>query len=393
MINISEIVKSLNELNIDCFLVTDFKGRDSYARKILGLREEQVYSRRWYCLIHRSGSIATVTHQIEPDVLPPSSMSELPISRFYYSSRDELEKSLAAALHNSHTVAMCYSPKAEIPIISTVDAGTAELVRSVGVTLVSAANLLQRCFSKLNQSSYNSHIEAGEKVDQIRKDAFHFIASEAGSITEYDVVGYILNRFDDEGLISDHPPCVAVNENSGFPHYQPTKNGAILIKSGDFVLIDLWAKLKSPEAIYYDITWVGVLRDKPTAEQAKVFSIVQSARDGVVEFIKGRLSNGQAVLGYEADKIARDLISQAGFSANFTHRTGHSINTSVHGEGANLDGYETYDNRELMPWSCFSVEPGIYLRNFGIRCELNLFMLEGSVKVTGEVQDQIVCLG
>jgi len=391
--NLIEIAKALNDLNLDCLLITDFKGIDPYARKILGLKEDQIFSRRWYYIIHRSGSVATITHNIEPDVIQPPVDAETLVSKFYYSSREELEKSLASALHNSHIVAMCYSPNAEIPIISTVEAGTVELIRSVGVKIVSAGELLQRCFSKLNQSAFDLHIEAGRRVDRIREEAFNFIAKEAGSISEYDVVDYILNRFKDQGLVCDHPPCVAVNENSSLPHYQPTKNSAKLIKLGNFVLIDLWAKLKVPEAIYYDITWVGVLRDRPTAEQSKVFAVVKSARDSVVEFVSNRLEQSEPVYGFEADKVAREIISKAGYGQYFTHRTGHSINAAVHGEGANLDSFETHDSRQLIAWSCFSVEPGIYLKNFGVRSELNLFMLEDKVVVTGKTQEEVLSLG
>ena len=392
MIKVTEIVVALNELDIDAFLVTEFKGRDPMARSLAGLGVDHIFSRRWYLLIHKNGTISTVTHNIEPDVICTSNSTEFQVSRFYYSSRQELERALISALHNTHSVAMTYSPRGEIPVISTVDAGTVEHIKALGITVVSAAELLQRSICRLDQSSYLSHIAAGRKVDQIRKEAFEHIAKNAGRLSEYDAVAFILNRFNEEGLITSHPPCVAVNSNSSLPHYEPSKESSRIIKKGDFVLIDLWAKLNSLGAIYYDITWVGVLRSKPTSEELKVFEVVKSAREGVVDFIKNRTAAGDRVEGREADNLARKIISEAGYGDYFIHRTGHSISTLVHGEGANLDGFESSDSRQLIPYSCFSVEPGIYLKNFGIRSELNVFMLDNSVEVTGEVQSEILCL-
>jgi Xaa-Pro dipeptidase len=387
------IVSALNELNIDALLVTDFRQRDPYAARILGVESLPLYSRRWFVLIHKTGTVVRIAHRIEPDAVANVIPEHYQSSTFLYSSREELEETVRLALHNTTSLAVCYSPKSDIPIISTIDAGTFDFLNTFGVKLVSAADILQNSFSKLSQNSFESHIEAGRKVDAIRQLAFEYIFRNAGKISEFHVVEFILDQFDKAGLTADHPPCVAVNKNSALPHYEPSQKLSSMIRPDDFVLIDLWAKLKQEKAIYYDITWVGVVREHPSSREEEIFQIVKTARNSVVDLISLRLDSKESVFGYEADRAARDVITKAGYGAHFIHRTGHSISQSVHGEGANLDDFETRDTRRLIPWSCFSVEPGIYLPEFGVRSELNVFMLEDSAVVTGEVQQEIVCMG
>jgi len=388
----SGIVSSLNELNIDAFLLTDFRGRDPYARRILELPEDKIYSRRWFVVFHRDGTVKTVTHRIEPSALE-SIQKQLPGSvNFSYSSRIELQSALKAAFKGAKCVAACYSKEAELPIISTIDAGTLELVQQTGIKVISGAELLQHSFCKLQPESYNQHLKAGAEIDRIRQEAFEFIGATVGtsSLREYDVVGFILSKFQAAGLYTDHPPCVAVNSNSALPHYEPDPVNSTIINKGDFVLIDLWAKFNAPDAIYYDITWCGVLREFVIEEEEVVFNLVRVARDAGVNFVKKRVAESEKLYGFEVDRHVREVITKGGFEKYFIHRTGHSIGYSVHGEGANLDDFETHDSREILVESCFSIEPGIYLEKFGVRSELNMFIRPRKAVVTGDIQHEII---
>lgn len=384
----TKISTNLEALKIDALLITDFRGRDPFARQILGLNEHKIYSRRWFGIIKKNGECLSICHRIEP-----SSLAEFGDKTLLYSSRNELEQVLKEALKGIKTLALFYSPLAAIPYVSTIDAGIFELIKECGVIPVSADELLQRCFTVLTKSALEDHLEAGRRVDAIRYEAFELLKQRADKITEFEAVQFILKRFKEEELETDHPPCVAVNQNSAIPHYEPSLEKPVKIHRGDFVLIDLWAKLKKSGAIYYDVTWCGVLRNEATEEEEKIFSIVKDARDAAVSFIEEKRAFKKKVKGFEADDIARKLIAKAGYEKNFIHRLGHSISTTVHGEGANLDNFETHDTRELISWSCFSVEPGIYLEKFGVRSELNLFLTDTETIIGGEVQKELLKLG
>ncbi len=312
-----------------------------------------------------------------------------------YSSWEEQTSALSELLAGSKRVAMQYSPNCAIPYVSNVDGGTLELVRSTGVEVVSSAELIQHFEARLDSAALDSHLEAGVLVDQVRRSAFQFIghALRANrSVTEWDVAAFVLEAFEREGLLTEHGPIVGVNEHAGDPHYEPSPTASTPIAMGDFVLLDLWAKFQRRGAIFYDVTWTAFCGDNPLSEMTKVFGIVRDARNAAVDRVKTAFENGEKLYGFQVDDAARTLIRNAGYGDEFVHRTGHSIGMDIHGSGANMDNLETHDIRRVLPWSCFSIEPGIYLDNFGVRSEINMFVDATTPRVTGEQQQSLVLI-
>jgi Xaa-Pro aminopeptidase len=276
-----------------------------------------------------------------------------------------------------------------------VDAGTVELVRKAGVDVVSSADLVQQFEARWTRVNFDRHIEAGRKVDEIRRDAFGLVGEKlrAGeSITEFAVKQFIRARFTNAGLVTDHGPIVGVNENSSNPHYEPEADLTREIRKGDWLLIDMWAKSDTPDGVFYDITWTGYCGAEPPSRMQNIFEIVKGARDRAVRFVQESLDAGRKLRGFEVDDAARNFIREQGFGDRFFHRTGHSIGAEVHGSGANMDNLETHDERRIIPWTCFSVEPGIYLPEFGVRSEVDVFVGDDGARVTGEAQQQIVII-
>jgi Xaa-Pro aminopeptidase len=274
-----------------------------------------------------------------------------------------------------------------------VDAGTIELVRKAGVEVVSSADLVQQFEARWTKANLDCHLEAGRKVDEIRRDAFRLVGEKlrAGeTITEFAVKQFIRERFTEAGLVTDHGPIVGVNENSSNPHYEPMADMTREIRKGDWLLIDMWAKADVPDGVYYDITWTGYCGPEPPARMRNVFEIVKGARDRAVQFVQERVRTKNKLRGFEVDDTTRSFIRERGYGDAFFHRTGHSIGAEVHGAGANMDNLETHDERRVIPWTCFSIEPGIYLPEFGIRSEVDVFVGEDGARVTGEAQQQIV---
>src|SRR5205807_2248573 len=280
-----------------------------------------------------------------------------------------------------------------IPYIGLVDAGTVELVRGFGKTIVSSGDLVARFEAAWNDDQIKSHYAAGEAVDKITQAAFQEIGRKArnGGTTEYEIQQWIGEAFRREGLVTEDLPIVGANANSGNPHYEPRPEGSARIKEGDFVLLDIWAKKNTPNAVYYDITWTGVI-GQPSEKQVKIFNIVREARDTGVRKIKEALAARQRIAGWEVDEATRGHIASAGYGQYFTHRTGHSIGVNVHGNGANIDNLETKDEREIIPNTCFSIEPGIYLPEFGVRSEVNVLTRNGAAEVTGKIQNELVLI-
>jgi Xaa-Pro aminopeptidase len=273
-----------------------------------------------------------------------------------------------------------------------VDAGTVELVRSVGLEVASSAELVQAFEARWSAAQLDSHLEAGRRVDRVRAAAFALVRERTANgapIQEVEVKQFIRGGFEAAGLETDHGPIVGVNANASNPHYEPTEELSQPIHSGDLLLIDMWAKLDQPDAVYYDITWTHFLGENPPEEIRNVFDAVTGARDAAIELVKSAAIARQPLQGYQVDDAARDVIRQAGFGEYFTHRTGHSIGTEVHGNGANMDNLENHDDRRVIPWTCFSIEPGVYLPKFGIRSEVNMFVGESEARVTGEIQREL----
>jgi len=288
---------------------------------------------------------------------------------------------------------MQYSPNCSIPYVSLVDGGTIELVRGAGVEIATSANLVQLFEARWNAEQLEMHLEAGRRVDRVRAAAFQKIADTLAAgktITEWDVNRFIRASFEASGLVTDHGPIVAVNANMSNPHYEPEAQGSREIRPGDAVLIDMWAKLNRPSAVYYDITWTGFCGISPPAALQNVFEVVRDARDRAIDRVQAAVQNGEVIQGFQVDDAARNFINDRGFGDYFVHRTGHSIGEEVHGTGANMDNLETHDVRKIVAGTCFSIEPGVYLPEFGIRSEVNVYVGTTEARVTGEVQRSLV---
>jgi Xaa-Pro aminopeptidase len=305
--------------------------------------------------------------------------------------RGNLKKILGLA----KKVAMQYSPKNAIPYVSMVDAGTVELVRSLGAKVVTSADLVQKYEACWSKRQLESHLAAGRAIDRIVREAFQLAAicvKEKKPLTEYDLQQWMLKEFDEAGITTDEGPDVAVNENASDPHYGPTKEKAAPIREGDLLLLDVWGKQKTPDSVYYDITWMGYLGAKVPEKYAKIFNVLCESRDRAVELIRSSVKAGKPLQGWQVDKAARAVVEKAGYGKYFFHRTGHNIGTTVHGNGVNMDGLETQDERHLIPCTCNSVEPGIYLPEFGMRTEVDVYIDEKEALVTGAVQTEILPL-
>jgi Xaa-Pro aminopeptidase len=276
-----------------------------------------------------------------------------------------------------------------------VDAGTVELVRSLGVEVVTAAELIQIFEARWTPAALETHLEAGRRVDKVRAAAFELIRERTRNgapLQEVEVKDFVREGFARAGLVTDSGPIVGCNANASNPHYEPSAEATSPIKTGDWVLLDMWAKLDQPAAVYYDITWTAFCGDTPSDEMRRVFTTVRDARDAAIARVKSAIAKGETLRGFEVDDACRAVIVKAGYAEYFTHRTGHSIGVEVHGNGANMDNFETHDERRVMPWSCFSVEPGIYLPHFGVRSEINMFIGASEARVTGEMQREMVLL-
>ena len=386
--NIKEIQQALTEQRIDGWLFVDHHRRDPLAYRILGIPDGPQPTRRWYYFIPREGEPRKLVHRIEN-----ATLDSLPGGKEMYSSWADQQGKLGEMLKGRARIAMQYSPRCAIPYVSLVDGGTLELVRSLGVEIVSSADLVQEFEARWTEEQWELHLEAGKLVDGIRRDAFKFIGERLRAkqaIGEYDVQRYILDRFAQSGLITTHGPIVGVNGNASDPHYEPDANRSTQIHEGDLVLIDLWAKLARPNAVYYDITWTGFCGDAVPDEIQNVFEIVRDARKKASSFAIRKASAGEPFAGYEVDDVARGHIEERGFGPFFFHRTGHSIGTDVHGTGANMDNLESHDERRVIAGTCFSIEPGIYLPKFGIRSEVNVYVGDHFARVTGEEQEELV---
>jgi Xaa-Pro aminopeptidase len=379
---------ALAAAGFDAWLFFDFRGSDPIARSILGLPAGELSTRRWYYCIPATGPPRGLVSAVEPAVL-----AGLPGTIRSYRSWEELRAGLRELLVGLHRVAMQYSPDNAVPYVARVDAGTIEYVRSLGVAVESSADLVQQFEAVWTPEQYASHVRAARALRAIVDRAFVEIArrQRAGAPTnEGDIQRLILEEFNAHGLVTAHPPIVAADAHSADPHYQPSAAGGAAIAAGGFVLIDLWAK--EPDGVYADITWTGYVGESVPARQANVFEIVRHARDAGVTAVRGALRAGTVLRGCDVDRVVRDVIAAAGYGPYFVHRTGHSIGSEVHGNGANIDGFESPDTRRLLPGTCFSIEPGIYLPGeFGVRSELNVFLDGARAVVTGEpVQTEVI---
>ena len=389
MPDIKAIQSELRASKIDGWLFYDHHRRDPIANAILKLGGNGLASRRWFYFIPSKGEPRKLVHRIEAGML-----DSLDGRKYEYSGWEELHKTLPKLLSGSKTIAMQYSPENNIPYIGLVDAGTVELVRKLKKKVVSSANLVQKFEASWSNEQLESHLDAGKIVDRVRQNAFSRAAAfvrEGKPISEYELQQWIADQFRVNGL-KPEATIVAVQPNNGNPHYEPKADGSRPIRAGDLLLLDMWTKFERAGSVFYDITWMGYLGNRVPDTYAKIFRIVRQARDNAVEFVKEAVADGRAIHGWEVDRAARETIRKAGYAKYFVHRTGHSIGENIHGNGANMDGLETRDDRKIIPHTCFSIEPGIYLPDFGIRSEVNVYVGEHEARVTGAVQDEILAL-
>ena len=383
------IQEALAQEGLDGWLFFDHHSRDPLAYRVLNFAPARMATRRWYYLVPAKGEPRGLVHRIESFIL-----DALPGDKRQYASWAEQVDGIKALLGGARRVAMQYSPLCAIPYVAMVDAGTVELVRSAGAEIVSSANLIQQFEARWNRENLDRHLEAGRMVDEVRRQAFQFVSDKlraGGRITEFDVKNFVQENFRAAGLVTDHGPIVAVNENSSNPHYEPFQDSRE-IRRGDCLLLDMWAKVAEPGGVYYDITWTGYCGAAVPDEVRNVFQVVRGARDRAVALVQEAVRAGRPLYGYQVDDAARGHIREKGYGEYFIHRTGHSIGSEVHGNGANMDNLETHDERRIIPWTCFSIEPGIYLPRFGIRSEVNVFVGEKDARVTGEVQEDVLTL-
>jgi Xaa-Pro dipeptidase len=381
--NLDAIQAALREQRLDGWLFYDHHHRDPIAYRILGLSDSLHVSRRWYYLIPAQGEPRKLTHRVESGKL-----ASLPGRGHLYSSWQELENGLRTMLEPFRTLAMQYSPRNAIMYVSMVDAGTIEVLREIGKTIVSSADLVSRFEAVLTAEQIASHYQAQKAIDEIVREVWKYIAG--GSRSEYQVMVWLREAMRRAGIADGYGPNVSVNENSSDSHYEPTAASSRQIKQGDFLLIDIWGRMDRPESCFYDITWTGVVGREPTDRERQIFSLVADARDAAIRTVQDAFTAGRPIAGWEADDAARAVIRAAGFGDYFTHRTGHSISYETHGNGANLDNLETHDERLILPHTCFSVEPGIYLPEFGVRSEVNMLTEPGRATVTGPIQTELV---
>ena len=390
--NLEAIQAAVREAGHDGWLFYDHHHRDPIGEQILGLDPKAHVTRRWYYFVPATGEPRKLVHRIEQGRL-----DTLPGAKGVYSSWQELAGGLEAMLGGVRRLAMQYSPNNAIMYVSMVDAGTVEFLRGLGKEIVSSADMVSQFEAVLSEEQMASHAVAQKAIDAIVGEAWQEIGRRVrnggvrnGGLNEYQMVQWLGEAMRREGLVWANGPDVSVNANTSDSHYEPTAEGCSPIRDGDFLLIDIWGRVDTPSSIYYDITWTGVVGREPSEREQQVFTTVRDARDAAIKPVEEAFAEGRAICGYEADDAARAVINAAGFGPVFTHRTGHNIAHEIHGPGAHLDNLETHDVRLILANTCFSVEPGIYLPEFGVRSEIDMMTAPGKAWVTGKVQRELV---
>lgn len=391
MLDLERAQNYMRESAIDGWLIYDFRGHNPVMAQVAGAGK--FVTRRNFLFIPRQGKMGVIAHFIDRD-----QFAGLDAVSHSYAGWPEMIDHLRQALTGSHRIAMEYSPGGAIPAMAWVDGGTLELIRSLGVEVVSSADLFQVAATTWPKAALDSHLSASQAVAAIKDAAFEHIRRSlgaGGSLTEYDVQEFIVGQFREQGLETEHRPIVAVNANSGNPHYEPTQQRHLPITKGDWVLIDLWARHPGEQNVFADITWVAYAGDRVPEKHKAIFEIVKMARDRVVARLKEAWASGERLQGWQVDMVARATMDEAGYAQDFKHRTGHSMGpgASVHALGVNLDNLETHDTRSILPGIGFSVEPGIYLPEFGVRSEINMFVdPNDGPTVTTPLQEEIIRL-
>ncbi|MEO7271691.1 MAG: M24 family metallopeptidase [Vicinamibacterales bacterium] len=390
-LDIPAVQRALSQDGLDGWLLYDFQGSNPIAARVAGLAASgKLTTRRWYYFIPASGEPRGLVHAIER-----YNLDGLPGEKRPYAGREQLAAGLRHLLDGARRVAMEYSPANAIPYVSRVDAGTVEAVRALGAEVVSSGDLIQRFEAVWSDAAYATHLSASEKLYRIKDRAFSLIRERIRSgtpTTEFDVQQQMVEWFAEEGLISNDPPNVSAQENAGNPHYNPTAEQSRAIHPGELVLIDLWGKLPEPGAIFADIAWVGFTGESVPVNVATAFAAARAGREAAIELVESATRAGRELRGYEVDRACRAVVDRAGFGPQFIHRTGHSLGQHVHGDGVHMDDYETHDDRRLIPGTGFTIEPGVYTEQFGVRTEINMFVSEHEARVSGPRQETIVSL-
>ena len=387
--NLPAIQAALRERNIDAWLFYDHHHRDPIAYRVLGLSPSLMVTRRWFYLIPAEGEPVKLVHKIEAGHL-----DTLPGSKNLYSGWKELFATLKTILAPYRDLAMQYSPNNIVFTVSLVDGGTIDLIRGLGKNVVSSADLVAQFESTWTEEQIETHFAARDSIDKVVAAAFQEVGRRVrnGGTKEHEIQQWFMEAFERENLLTGDPPIVAVNANAGNPHYEPHASHPVPIREGDLLLLDVWGKKNTPDAVYYDITWMGFVGAAPSGRMREIFQIVRDARDVGVKTAIDAVAAGRRIAGWEVDRATRAHIQQKGYGEYFIHRTGHSIGTDVHANGANMDDLEIHDERQLLPNSCFSIEPGIYLPEFGVRSEVNVLVRAKSAEVTGKIQREIVTI-
>jgi Xaa-Pro aminopeptidase len=364
-VSIPAVQQALKEEGLDGWLLYDFHGSNPVARRLADIGSGIKTTRRWYYMIPASGEPRKLVHAIES-----FNLDHLQGGKTVYAQRDTLASGLKSVLSGTKRVAMEYSPGNNIPYISRVDAGTVEAIRQLGIDVVSSGDLVQRFEAIWSDEQLATHRDASERLYRIKDRAFNFIrdARRAGRpLTELDVQRDMVRAFEEEGLITDSPPVVAAQENAGDPHYGPSEQKPRAINAGEVVLLDLWGKLPTPGAVFADITWMGFTAAEVPEQYVTAFNAARDGRDAAIALVQARIKAGDGVRGFEVDRACRTVLEHRGFGPQFVHRTGHSLGTEVHGNGVHMDDYETHDERRLIPGTGFTIEPGFYTKEFGVR--------------------------
>lgn len=392
MFDLSAVQDALKQFGFDGWLMYDFRGSNVLAQRILQLPHDFVASRRFLYFIPADGEPRKLVHRIENDVL-----DHLPGDKTIYLKWQELEAGIESMVSGCGKLAMEYSPRNGNPYISRVDGGTVELVRSFGCDVQPSGDLISLFEATLSDEQLQTHYKAAELCDAAFGIAWKFIADEVrnnGSVEESAVREQIMQHFGDNNMTTYHPPIVGVNENGGNPHYETGTGAHTTISEGDFVLIDLWAKLDIPGAVYADLTRTGFVGDDVPEQYTKIFNVVAAGRDAGINCVKSAFAAGRPLQGWEVDDATRNTIADAGYGEYFCHRTGHSMGQETHGNGTHIDNLETHETRLILPRTLFTIEPGIYLPEFGVRSEVDVYIhADGTVEVTGgEIQTEIVAI-
>ena len=388
--------KYLDQQGIAGWLTRDYRYTNPIFFAALGSRPENLTRPAWLW-IPSDRDPQVLAHDVDVNRFD---LTDIAVQA--YSNRAAMVSTLRSWLPERGTVAMDYSPMYELPRVARVDAGSVELVRSFGLEVVSSGDVAQHATERWDAAQLASHRCAMAEIVQIMRDAFEFVGDNVRwAITEHDVAEFIRGRYDRASLITDEGPVVAFDAHSSDPHYDPAPESSAIIRRDGWLLIDAWAKPTAiapfvgddssidSQPVYADITWVAKIGSEPTAEQQRVFDSVRRGRDAAFEFLRARHRAGTATAGWQVDRVARDSIAADAYGDWFVHRLGHSIGPEVHSNAVNFDDWETHDTRQVIPGICASIEPGVYLPEFGVRLEMDVYVSENDVEITGDIQDRI----